>query len=124
MRVMKFIRDFKRRMRVPARRAPAVLLVAAALAGCSDGETAPGSTAVRWTMEERPAVEIGTGEGEDALYRVTSAARLRDGRIAVANAGTQQVKLFGADGRHLASLGRRGGGPGEFQAAHVGRLSR
>lgn len=89
--------------------------MAAALAGCSDREPAPGSTTVRWSVEERPALEIGTGEGEDALYRVTSAARLPDGRIAVANAGTQQVKLFGADGRHLASLGRRGGGPGEFQ---------
>ena len=112
---MASIRDLQRLMHVPARRAPGVLLMAAALAGCSDGEPAPSATAVRWSVQERPALEIGTGEGEDALYRVTSAARLRDGRIAVANAGTQQVKLFGADGRHQASLGRRGGGPGEFQ---------
>lgn len=66
-------------------------------------------------MAPQPVVEIGSGEGEGALYRVTAATRLRDGRIAVANAGSHQVKLFGAEGEHLASLGRRGGGPGEFQ---------
>jgi hypothetical protein len=115
MRVMAFIRDFPRLMHVPARRAASLLLACTGFAACSDAEPAQGSTAVRWSVEERPALEIGTGEGEDALYRVTSAARLPDGRIAVANAGTQQVKLFGADGGHLASLGRRGGGPGEFQ---------
>lgn len=70
---------------------------------------------MRWTVDRNPVVEIGRGEGEDALFRVTAATRLPDGRIAVANAGTQQVKLFAADGRHLANLGRRGAGPGEFQ---------
>ena len=108
-------RDLRRVMQGGFRRGPGLLLAAATLAACSDAQSAHESTAVRWAVEERPVIEIGTGEGEDALYRVTSAARLPDGRIAVANAGTQQVKLFGADGRHLASLGRRGGGPGEFQ---------
>jgi hypothetical protein len=115
MHAMASIHDFQRLTHVAARRAPGVLLVAAGLAACGDGEPAQEPTAARWSVEERPIVEVGTGEAENALYRVTSAARLPDGRIAVANAGTQQVKLFGADGRHLASLGRRGGGPGEFQ---------
>ena len=91
------------------------LLALALLAACGRGERPLQASAARWTLDAKPAVEIGRGEGEDALFRVTSAARLPDGRIAVANAGTQQVKLFGADGGHLASLGRRGGGPGEFQ---------
>lgn len=115
MRAMAPTRDFQRLMAERAERVAGLLLTAAVLAACSDAEPAHESTAVRWSVEERPALEIGTGEGDDALYRVTSAARLPDGRIAIANAGTQQVKLFGADGRHLASLGRRGGGPGEFQ---------
>lgn len=114
MQVRASIRDFRRLMHV-ARRAPGVLLMAAALAACSEGEPAATSAAVRWSVEERPALEIGSGDGDDALYRVTSAARLRDGRIVVASAGMQQVKLFAADGRHQATLGRRGGGPGEFQ---------
>ena len=96
-------------------RGPAVAILLAAAAACADAAPAERSAAARWSVDAHPPVEIGSGEGEDALYRVTSAARLPDGRIVVANAGTQQIKLFGADGRHLASLGRRGGGPGEFQ---------
>lgn len=100
--------------RALARRA-LVSLAAALVAGCARGERAEEPAASRWRVDALPAVEIGRGEGEDALFRVTSAARLPDGRIAVANAGTQQVRLFGPDGEHVASLGRRGGGPGEFQ---------
>lgn len=92
-----------------------ILLSSVLAAGCARGERAEEPAGSRWRVDARPAVEIGRGEGEDALFRVTAAARLADGRIAVANAGTQQVKLFGPGGEHLASLGRRGGGPGEFQ---------
>lgn len=97
-------------------RAAVLMLAAACASACGDGGgEAPEPAGRRWTVEAAPAVEIGRGEGEDALFRVTSAARLPDGRIAVANAGTYQIKLFSATGQHLASLGRRGGGPGEFQ---------
>lgn len=98
----------------PSRRTLAVL-AAALVSACGRGDTAQEPAGVRWTVDREPVLEIGRGEGEDALFRVTTATRLPDGRIAVANAGTQQVKLFGADGRPLASLGRRGSGPGEFQ---------
>lgn len=92
------------------------LLWAAVLPACGRGDAAPpASTGPRWVLNSQPSVVIGRGEGEDALFRVTAAARLPDGRIAVANAGTHQVKLFGADGKHLASIGGRGSGPGEFQ---------
>lgn len=91
------------------------VVLATVLAGCTDGNGTKEQTGARWTVEPAPILEIGRGEGEDALFRVTSAARLPDGSIAVANAGTQQLKLFDAGGEHLASLGRRGAGPGEFQ---------
>lgn len=91
------------------------MFAAAVLTACGTGEEAPEHTPRRWAVEAEPRVEIGRGEGEDALFGVTAATRLSDGRIAVANAGTQQVKLFGPRGEHLASLGRRGSGPGEFQ---------
>lgn len=90
------------------------MVLAAGLTACSDAEPPRESGSPGWTVDPAPVVEIGLGE-EDALFRVTSAARLPDGRIAVANAGTQQVKLFSARGEPLASLGRRGAGPGEFQ---------
>ncbi len=93
-----------------------ICTVAAALAtACDKAENTPKSGHPRWSVAPQPAVEIGSGEGADALYRVTAATRLRDGRIAVANAGTHQVKVFGAEGESLAGLGRRGSGPGEFQ---------
>lgn len=90
-------------------------LAAALATGCGQAEDTAPSPHPRWSVAPQPVVEIGAGEGEDALYRVTAATRLRDGRIAVANAGTHQVKVFGAGGEHLASLGGRGSGPGEFQ---------
>lgn len=98
----------------PSRRTFAVL-AAAVVSACGRGDTAEEPPGARWVVDRHPIVEIGRGEGEDALFRVTAATRLPDGRIAVANAGTQQIKLFGTDGRHLASLGQRGAGPGEFQ---------
>lgn len=70
-----------------------------------------------WTVGDAPSLDIGVVEG-DAAYQldgVRSVARLSDGRIVVANAGSHQVRLYGADGRHLRSMGRAGGGPGEFR---------
>lgn len=92
-----------------------MVFAAAALSACGGGDATDAPAGDRWAVDPSPVVEIGRGEGEDALFRVTAATRLPDGRIAVANAGTHQVKLFGPGGQHLASLGRRGGGPGEFQ---------
>ncbi|MYE18044.1 MAG: hypothetical protein F4Y07_16365, partial [Gemmatimonadetes bacterium] len=48
------------------------------------------------------------------LYAVEDAARLADGRIAVANGGTGEIRFFSASGGHLASWGGIGEGPGEF----------
>jgi hypothetical protein len=48
------------------------------------------------------------------LYRVTSAAQFGDGGLALADAGNQRILLFSSGGRLTQRLGRRGGGPGEF----------
>lgn len=70
-----------------------------------------------WTVGDAPSLDIGVVEGDAAyqLNAVRSVDRLADGGILVADGGTQQVRLFGADGRHLRSMGREGGGPGEFR---------
>jgi hypothetical protein len=64
-----------------------------------------------------PLVEIGVLEGEEAyqLNGVAGALRLSDGRIVVANRGTSELRFYDAAGRHLRSVGGKGGGPGEFQ---------
>jgi len=70
-----------------------------------------------------PTVEIGLLEGDEAyqLSQVQSARRLSDGRIVIANGGTQNLRFFDATGAHQASVGREGEGPGEFK--RLGPLS-
>ena len=69
-----------------------------------------------WRVGDAAAVSIGVQQGDEAyqLYGVEDATRLSDGRIAVANAGTSEIRFFSADGGHLESWGRVGEGPGEF----------
>ncbi len=49
-----------------------------------------------WAISEGPVLSIGTVEGEDPyqLYGVAGAHRLEDGRIAVVNAGSREVRIF------------------------------
>lgn len=70
-----------------------------------------------WRLSAAPILEIGVFEGEDVyqLHGVVQAARLSDGRLVVANAGTHELRFYDADGRHLRSVGGEGGGPGEFR---------
>lgn len=70
-----------------------------------------------WRIGDQPLVEIGAIEGDDAYQfeQVQSARRLRDGRIVVANGGSQEIRFFDATGRHLLTVGREGEGPGEFR---------
>ncbi|HET7233487.1 MAG TPA: hypothetical protein VFJ16_25980 [Longimicrobium sp.] len=77
----------------------------------------PAPGALGWKVNPAPLVSIGGADGDDgALFQVTAAMRLGDGRIVVASAGAQQLRIYGADGRLLRSVGRPGDGPGEFRA--------
>jgi hypothetical protein len=49
------------------------------------------------------------------LFAVNGVALLSDGRIAVVNRGTSQIKLFSPDGHLINEFGRQGPGPGEFK---------
>ena len=48
------------------------------------------------------------------MTRLFSTRSLADGRIVVSNAGSHELRVFDAQGRHLHSFGRQGEGPGEF----------
>jgi hypothetical protein len=63
-------------------------------------------------------IQIGVIDGEPAyqLDRVNSVTRLSDGSWAVANGGSQELRVFSAAGHHLRTIGGRGQGPGEFRA--------
>lgn len=69
-----------------------------------------------WRIGSEPTVSIGAVEGEEPylLHWVRNAFRLSDGRIVVANGGTEEVRVFTATGVHLVSWGGKGPGPAEF----------
>jgi len=67
-----------------------------------------------------PVLVVGTELGPMYEFdRVAGAARLHDGRIVVADGGSMSLRFFDSTGTFLKSVGRRGGGPGEFQALRV-----
>ena len=71
-----------------------------------------------WRVGAVAQLSIGTGEGEDPylLHQVRDAMKLSDGRIVVANRGSQELRVFDRSGTHLTTWGGRGEGPGEFNS--------
>jgi len=69
-----------------------------------------------WRIGQEPSVSIGAVVGDEAylLHQASDAVVLPDGRIVVANAGTNELRVFNGAGVHLATWGREGEGPGEF----------
>ena len=76
----------------------------------------PDGSRLSWRIGSEPDVSIGAVEGEEPylLDAAFDATRLSDGRIVVANVGTQELRVFDANGIYLATWGGRGEGPGEF----------
>jgi hypothetical protein len=70
-----------------------------------------------WAVSEVPDLDIGVLEGapEYQLFQARDARRLSDGRLVVANGGTNELRFYDAAGTYLSSTGREGSGPGEFQ---------
>lgn len=76
-----------------------------------------GDARLSWVVGSTPRTDVGSLDGEEAyqLFRVRDAIQLDDGRLAVANSGSGEVRVFGGNGEHLANWGRQGEGPGEFR---------
>jgi hypothetical protein len=109
-------------------------LAAAACAGSSDAarntsardsagieiieNTQPGwAAADAWQISDTPTLSMGAAEGDPdhEFYQVRGAVRQSDGTIVVANAGSHQLRFYRPDGSLEAAIGRKGGGPGEFE---------
>lgn len=71
-----------------------------------------------WQVGAEPLVSIGVVEGEEPyqLHDASSSVRLPDGRLAVVNGGSAEVRFFDREGRFLGSFGQDGDGPGEFRS--------
>ena len=100
---------------VPSENRPVLVRDSAGVTIVANYPAAPDSR-LPWSFGEQPSLSIGTveGDGADQLFRVVDATRLADGRIVVANAGTNELRVFHPDGSHAATAGGRGEGPGEF----------
>lgn len=75
----------------------------------------PSGSQAQLILEE--VLSIGSLSGEhDAFGRVTGVAMDSRGRILVADERAHHFKVFDRSGTYLATVGRRGEGPGEFAA--------
>lgn len=97
-------------------------MVHAVIAGCALTALLP---TVRLSVQEPPtwtisstAVEMGDGAAED-FESVRYGRLLPDGRAVVADVGGLFLRIYAPSGTRLAQMGRRGGGPGEFQSIYA-----
>src|SRR5688572_4172820 len=86
-----------------------------ALSDSANAADEPDTVAV-WSVSG-PDLQIGVAEGDPRyeMHRMLSAVGLPDGRIAVLNAGSHELRIYDSGGRLQTRTGRKGDGPGEFQ---------
>jgi hypothetical protein len=82
------------------------------------------SAAEAWSVAQSPSLSIGAVDSapQYELTNVRGIAELSDGRIAVANLGSLEIRCYRRDGSFLWASGHRGQGPGDFST--ITRLSR
>jgi hypothetical protein len=90
-------------------------------AGVTIAENVMTAVTASCTLDSTPVLRIGGADDSDAqtLYRVMGGSRLSDGRIALVNQGTQEVRWYDSTGALVGRAGREGRGPGEFQDAFL-----
>jgi hypothetical protein len=68
-------------------------------------------------LSSTPLLSIGAVDGSDdeILFRVSGGAVLEDGRIAVLDGGSRELRFYGTDGILAGRQGRTGDGPGEYR---------
>ena len=76
-----------------------------------------------WTAVEELRIGTMEGDGPASFGQLKSVVVLDDGRIVVLDAQAQELRVFDADGVHLATHGGEGEGPGEFLNANGVLLS-
>jgi hypothetical protein len=70
-----------------------------------------------WTVEGEPVLDLGGGDHPaEEFTSIRGAIRFSDGRVLLAEGGSNELRLFGPDGAYLATWARRGQGPGEFSS--------
>lgn len=70
----------------------------------------------RWRLEEELRIGSLEGEGPDVFGQVREVEVDDLGRLWVLEGQANELRVFGPDGEHVRTVGRQGGGPGEFQS--------
>ncbi len=120
-------------------RATLLAVACVALAGCGDAASRSDWTTLRdtlpsgtvqvtnvpvadvsptWTLVEELRVGSLDGTGPDAFGLLKGLVALEGGGFAVLDSQAQELRVFGADGTHVATHGGKGQGPGEFVDAN------
>ncbi len=98
------------------------LMMVATLAGVSARPVAHAQQARSfWRVDSVPVTKIG-GANANPAYLVTSiwnVARTFEGYLAVVDDEFKRVRIFDSSGNHVATHGRLGQGPGEFDREHL-----
>lgn len=78
---------------------------------------APPRTEAPWRLDTASVIDLGSQSGDphQEFSDFVHPVRLTDGRLVVANGGSNELRIFGPDGKWQKSVGRQGSGPGEFQ---------
>lgn len=71
-----------------------------------------------WVIEPEIRIGVVDGGGAESFGQIKGLAVDDDDRIWVLDAQAQELRVFGPDGAHVRTLGRRGEGPGEFAGAN------
>ncbi|MEJ2678832.1 MAG: hypothetical protein P8174_07135, partial [Gemmatimonadota bacterium] len=82
-----------------------------------DNRTAAWRDGSGWSLDRQPILDLGSADAPAAyqFQNIVAAGRLPDGGYVVADAGRNQLLFYDASGKHRATAGRPGGGPGEFR---------
>lgn len=74
-----------------------------------------------WRVDSTKSLTIGVTDGEApyVFAAIAGVARLRDGRIVVADRGVDVLRFFDETGSFLYAVGGRGDGPSEYRSIHL-----
>lgn len=76
----------------------------------------------RWRLVEELRIG-GTEEGPGSFNEIRDIAVDSKGRVFVLDYQTEEIRLFGADGKFIRLVGRKGAGPGEYRQPNGIRLA-
>lgn len=86
-----------------------------ATAGCGSGSEKTDGKPGQWRAVHPLWIGEVDGEGPEVFGSIAALVVDGEGRILVFDGQAHELRVFSPDGSFVSSVGRRGGGPGEFQ---------